>query len=157
MKPWALWNDPASDRKRVRSTGTAIRRDADRWAAKLEAELAAGVAQGGRRTTWKEFRGRVERDFLPEKRPSTRDRYVAAMNAVERHMNPALMTGIDADALDGFKAGLRAKGVRETTVANDLRHVMAVLRRGHRRKVVAGSSSTRIRPGRTGRGRNSTR
>lgn len=133
---YCQWTDPASGRKKTRTTGTAIKRDAERFRVKLEDELNAGEDAIARRLTWPDFRLRVESDFLPDKRENTRERYTAAMNALERHINPNLMTGIDADAIARFKADLRERGNAEATVAAQLRHLKALLRWGMRNRML---------------------
>ena len=125
------WTDPATGRKRTRSTGHKVKRDAERWAAKLEQELNDGTA-AVTRVTWKDFRTRLERDFLPDKRPSTRDRYKTALDSVERHVNPKLLTGVTAEAVGRYKAAMRAAGQADAGVAANLRHLKAVLRWGFR-------------------------
>lgn len=132
----AQWTDPESGRKKTKSTGHEKRRDAERWAAKLEKELANGELQPNSRLTWKEFRERVKRDLLPEKRESTQCSYLGTMNAVEEHLSPLLVSGINAEAIDNFKSAMREKGSRETTIAQKLRTLKAILRWGHRRKLI---------------------
>lgn len=134
---YCQWLDPESGRKRTRSTGHKIQRKAEQYRGDLERELNAGVALAGRRTTWADFRKRVERDFLPEKRPLSRVSYATALNVVEETLSPLLVTAIDAEAIDRFKAALRARDVKDTTIASYLRMLKAVLRWGHKRRLIA--------------------
>lgn len=127
----AQWTDPETGRKRTKSTGTSIKRDAERWAAKLEGELKDGDTQQ-LRTTWADFKKRVDRDFMPEKRPNTQTRYRSAISAVEKQLNPKLVTAIDVDAVNELKAKLRDIDNSEATVAAHLRHLKSLLRWGQR-------------------------
>ncbi|HEX6987661.1 MAG TPA: tyrosine-type recombinase/integrase, partial [Planctomycetaceae bacterium] len=138
---YCQWTDPATGRKRTRSSGCKRERDAERFRSKLEDEVNAGEIGDRHKTTWEDFRKRVERDFLPEKRESTRLGYAGAMNAVEELLAPKLVSAIDGEAIDTLKAKLREKGlkgkpIRETTIASYLRHIKALLRWGHRRKLI---------------------
>lgn len=128
---YAQWVDPETGKKRTKSTGTSINRDAERFAGKLQDELNNGAIVG-KRTTWKEFRTRAERDFLPEKRENTQEKYRSVLNVVQDALKPNLLTGINADAIGDLKAKLRAKGNAEATVAAHLRHLKALLRWGQR-------------------------
>ena len=127
----AQWTDPRTGRKRTRSTGQKVRREAERWVGRFKKELVAG-ADGPGRVTWAEFVARAERDFLTDKRPRTADRYRTTIAAVERILNPKLLTAIDAEAVGKMKAATRAAGNAEATVASHLRHLKALLRWGHK-------------------------
>ncbi len=123
----AQWVDPKTGRKRTKSTGQKIRREAERWVGRFKKELVAG-ADGPGRVTWAAFVARLERDFLPDKRPATVARYRTTVAAVERHLNPLLLTAVDAEAVGRLKAAMRAAGNADATVASYLRHLKAALR-----------------------------
>jgi len=103
----AQWTDPVTGKKKTRSLGTNIRRDAEREAGALEKELRAGTHRGPSRTTWKEFRERFEGESVPSKAPKTADKVQAMFNAVERHVNPKLLASLDADQISRFQKALR--------------------------------------------------
>ena len=127
----AQWVDPKTGRKRTKSTGQKVRREAERWVGRFKKELVAG-ADGPGRVTWADFIARVERDFLTDKRPRTADRYRTAIAAVERVLNPKLLTAVDAEAVGKLKAAMRESGNAPATVASHLRHLKALLRWGHK-------------------------
>lgn len=122
------WTDPETGKLRRRSAGTKIKREAERFAAKLESELNDPRAKLNPRTTWEDFKDRVERDFLPDKRPSTRERYLATLNVFERAIKPKLLTGIRAAEIGQFKGACREAGNTDQTVAAHLRHLKSLLR-----------------------------
>lgn len=133
----AQWTDPETGRKRTKSTGTPNKRDAERFGGKLEKSLNAGDQVQTRRHLWADFRKNVETSMLVTKRPTTQVSYKETLRAVETHVNPLYVTGVNAEAVDTFTAALRAAGVRESTVAKHLRTLKAVLRWGHKRKYLA--------------------
>jgi hypothetical protein len=59
-----LWTDPETGRLRTKSAGTPRRRDAERAAAKLEAEISDGKHSAMASVTWQEFRTCYEEDSL---------------------------------------------------------------------------------------------
>lgn len=122
------WTDPETGKARRQSTGTPNKRDAERFRLRLENELNDPHAKRNPRTTWEQFREAVERDFLPDKRPSTRERYRVVMNSFERAIAPKLMTGIRAKEIGEFKAACREAGNSDATIALNLRHLKSLLR-----------------------------
>ena len=133
----AQWKDPVSGKVRQRSTGHTVRRDAERFAARLEKELNDGLA-GASRATWAEFRERAERDFLPTVRDATADKYRTAMTKVEAHLRPKLLTELTPEKLGRLAAALRKEPGRggkpksAASVASNMRHLKALLNWAHR-------------------------
>ena len=133
----AQWTDPQSGKVKMKSTGRNVRREAERFAARLEKELNDGPA-GTRRATWAEFRDRAERDFLPTVRGTTADKYRTAMSKVETHLRPKLLTELTPEKLGRLAAALRKEPGRggrpksAASVASNLRHLKALLNWGHR-------------------------
>ena len=132
----AQWTDPISGKPRLRSTGHKVERDAERWAARLENDLNDGLVTPAN-ATWEELVERAERDFLPDKRPRTRDCYRTAMRDIAKHLNPKRLTGITGEAIGKLKAGLRADGCKPATVASRLRHIKALLRWANKQGMLA--------------------
>ena len=58
----AQWVDPKTGRKKSRSTGTRIKRDAERFAGKLEDDLNAGKVHRRGKTLWSTFRERYQEE-----------------------------------------------------------------------------------------------
>ncbi|GAB4146511.1 MAG: hypothetical protein Tsb009_19190 [Planctomycetaceae bacterium] len=124
----AQWTDPVSGRKKTRTTGTPIKREALRYAGKLESELNAGTYQQKQRTEWKDFRQRFERDYLPGKAQGTFNRYRTALNAVERTINPKRLAAVDSVALSRMMATMRKEQKSEATIKSHLTHLKVAFR-----------------------------
>lgn len=119
--------DPVSGRQRARSTGTANRREADRIAAKWEAELQDGRYRQPSRASWDEFRSRYETEKIASLSANTAEATSAAFNHVENLINPKLLSALTPDMLSRFQAALRKTGIAETSIATHLRHLRAGL------------------------------
>lgn len=61
----AKWIDPASSRTKQKSTKSNIKRDAERFAARLEKELNDGTYFEQTKTKWSDFRERYETEVMP--------------------------------------------------------------------------------------------
>ena len=131
---YAQWTCRETGRKRTQSTKAKNRRDAERYAERLERQLNAGEDIAARRMPWKEFREKVEAVMLADKRPATRVSYIETLKAVETHCSPLLVSGITTEALDRLVKAVRAGGASQATVAKHLRTLKAILRWGYRRK-----------------------
>lgn len=123
----AQWSDPVTGRKRTRSTGETVRREAERFAAKLEKQLEEG---GGltERITWAEFRQRYETEVLPGRALKTRQKMRSTLNAVENLIDPKYVMAMTAAQVSRFQAKLRETGVLETTIKSHLSCLRALLR-----------------------------
>jgi integrase len=154
------FRDPITGRKRTRSTGIERtgrkreRTEAERVAAKWEADLREGRYSSPSKSTWADFRQRYEDEVLPGLASGTEEKVTTVFNLVETILNPQRLRDLTADRLSHFKAELRkgtnarepgkAKshkrqpgkraaepqpaGRSETTVASYLAHLMAALR-----------------------------
>lgn len=122
----AQWADPVTGRKRTRSTGKTTRKDAERFAAKLETQLEEG---GGliERITWDEFRRRYETEVLAGRALKTRQKMRSTLNAVETHIAPKYVAAMSSALVSRFQAKLRATGVLETTVKSHLSCLRALM------------------------------
>ncbi|MEZ6044934.1 MAG: hypothetical protein R3C11_05015 [Planctomycetaceae bacterium] len=58
------YTDPETGKQKARSTGTNRKREAERIAAKWEAEVREGRYKMPSRITWKEFRDRYETEHV---------------------------------------------------------------------------------------------
>ena len=67
----AEWTDPVTGKLRSKSTKQSTKRDAERFAAKLEEELLRGDDTNSRYLTWKSFRQRYEEEVLTGQSPRT--------------------------------------------------------------------------------------
>lgn len=124
----AQWDDPVTGKTRTASTKTRVRREAERFAARLEDELNAGDYKPPTRTLWTEFRERYENEVGAHKAPKTLLKTQAMFNAMEELIAPKYLGAINSDVASKFQAALRAKGLAEFTIHGHLRELRKTLR-----------------------------
>jgi len=122
-----VYRDPISGRKVARSSGTTNRREAERRAAVWQDELNSGRYQSPSKLTWAEFRRRYETEKLASRAPRTQATAAVAFGHLERVLNPDRLAKLTSDAMSRFQAKLRAEGMRDVTIAKNLRHIRAAL------------------------------
>jgi len=83
----AQWNDPITGKRKYKSTGTIIKREAERFAARLEDDIRENAAKPVD-ADWGLLRQRYEDEHLSRKSDSTFSKTCTAMDAVERIVNP---------------------------------------------------------------------
>lgn len=131
------YRDPVTGKQVARSTGTPKKRDAERAAAKWEAELREGRYQKSSRVTWEEFRERYDRDVMSGLKPSTATTYDATFNVFERLRRPTKLAELTTSILTAFVTDLRAQVSSPATIARHLRALMVALRWAHREGLLA--------------------
>ena len=119
--------DPITGKQVPRSTRTTVRREAERIAAKWEAELQENRYVKPTNISWSDFRERYENEKLASLAPNTLETAVTALNHVEGLINPQKLTALMAEVLSKFQSKLRATGMKETSIATQLRHLRAAL------------------------------
>lgn len=119
--------DPVTGRQQCRSARTTSRRDAERAAAKWEAELQAGRYRKPSKLSWAEFRTRYEDEKLSSLSPNTAEATASAFNHLEKFISPGRLASVTATVLSQFQAELRRTGIQETSIATHLRHLRAAL------------------------------
>ena len=127
--------DPMTGRKKTKTTGIeragkASRTKAERVAAAWESELRAGRYQAPLKTTWAEFRRRYVAEKLSGLASNTQRQAATIFRAMERVLNPKLLSDITAERLSHHFAEMRAKGRSENTIAAHLAYIRAALRWG---------------------------
>lgn len=133
----AQWTDPLTRRKKTRSTGKDRRRDAERFAAKLEQELNDGTFHDDRPITWEKFRERYEADVLPGQALKTQAKTRSTFNAFEKLLGaPKFLASLDAEAIGRFGRLLRENGREEFTVKGHLSALKRILRWAQRMKLL---------------------
>jgi len=155
---WQLYYvDPVTERRVWRSTKTTDRRAADRAAARLEADLAAGVNGDLDRITWSEFVERFELEHLTGVAPKTQAAYRTALQAFADEIDPARLASVTSDTLSRFAAALRRRErkLSETSIDTYLTHLASSLSWAHHvgllnrlptRPRIRGASQARHRP-----------
>jgi integrase len=124
--------DPFSGKQVQRSTGTTKQRDAERKAAKWEAELREGRYQKRCNMSWEDFRTYYSDNALPGLAVASMSCYETTLNVFERASNPQHLADVTTVRVTGFVTQLRKKGRSEATVAHHLRHLKSTMRWAHR-------------------------
>jgi len=119
--------DPVTGKVKSRSTRTNNRREAERVAAKWEAELQEGRYREPNKINWEEFRDRYENEKLASLSGNTLSAATSAFNHLERMINPGKLLALTATELSRFQSELRRTGIEETSIATHLRHIRAAL------------------------------
>lgn len=154
------WRPQPGSRKRVSvTTGTADPAEAERLRQQTEACLQLGhtpplLAQRrrGRRTagapsteiqetarplTWQEFRAIYEAEAVSARKPTTRENVARQLRQFERHAHPTTLAGVDAACLARYCVIRRQLGHKPSTIKVALGAVLAALRWGRKRGLVA--------------------
>ncbi len=125
--------DPVTGKKKTRSTcivRTGRKKDrteAERVAAKWEAELREGRYCAPSKITWAEFRERYEMEALAGLADGTFHKVGAVFSVLERVLNPLRLADVTAARLSHYQAELRRQGRSEDTIASHLAHIKAAL------------------------------
>ena len=120
--------DSVTGKWHSRSTRATTRRDAERAAAKWEAELQEGKShEPSKNISWEGFRERYELENLASLAESTQASAGTALNHIERLVAPRNLRVLTPTVLNKFQAKMRQEGMRETTIATHLRHLRAAL------------------------------
>jgi hypothetical protein len=117
--------DPTTGRQCARSTGTNVRREAERIAGKWEDELHSGKYQPPAKIDWATFRERYESEKGASLAENSLSAAVSAFNHLERVSTPQKLSSINSSILSQFQAKLREEGMRDSTIATHLRHLRA--------------------------------
>ena len=122
------WHDPETGRQRTKSAKTTRRRDAEREAARLEADLKAGKLSGPPAWTWAHFKAQYQEQHLSGLADRTFRTMLTVAGHVERICAPALVSSLTSDKISRFQSTLRAEGKSEATIASYSRTLKAALR-----------------------------
>lgn len=122
------YRDPFTGKQTARTTGTRSKRDAERAAAKWEAELRDGRYKALCRMSWADFREKYETEVIPGLAESTGDRRASTLNYIESTINPQRVAELTTARLSVFASTLRENGMKDTTLSCHLGHLKPVLR-----------------------------
>lgn len=123
----AQWSDPITGLKKTRTTGTSERRKAERFAARLEDQIAEGKLPQLEFVTFEAFRKRYKAEVVPSLAPRTAGKVQSAFNAVEKHINPKWLIALDASQISKLGAAMRDAGRSEATIKSTLATLMSAL------------------------------
>ncbi len=137
--PWSVgWIDP-DGKRRSKRIGSKSR--AQKFARRIEGQLAAGIYENENRKLWSEFRRDYEMKVLSGMEAATRVQQEIAIKHFERIVKPQRMRGITASAIADYVAKRRREGknkrkgsgpVSPATVNKELRAIRSVLRKAVR-------------------------
>jgi integrase len=120
------YTDPRSGKQVARSAGSNVRRQAERAAAKWEAELREGRYQKLVHISWQDFRERYERHVDQEHADKTLLKVISVLNAVEQLEDPRRLCDLDDQRLIAFKQKLQTT-CSPSTVGSYLAHLRSAL------------------------------
>lgn len=119
--------DPETGKQVAKSARTRSKSQADRAAGKWEDELREGRYKSVSRITWKEFRTKYEDEVLSGLSVGNDANKSTVLNHLERTVNPLLVSDLTTRKISAFVGKLRSDGMKETTLAGHLAHLMPVL------------------------------
>lgn len=129
------WKDPVTGRIKTRSTETTVRREAERFAGRLEDELNAGLYKSPKKTTWVEGREKFTRSRR-SKAKKTQQKTTSMFNAVERLVSPQLIQSMTASVISGFSNALYDERLKPATIRGHLAEIRKFLRWAHRMDMI---------------------
>lgn len=125
-----------------RSTGCVHRRDADRFAAKLEVELAAGETRT--RSTWGEATDLFLAEFTPGLDPASAKKFHQTFRLVDRLIEPRNLEALTEGHIASMVAAMRRADRSEWTIKGHLQRLGQFLDWCVRRKVLAKAPNARL-------------
>lgn len=123
----AQWEDPITGRLKTRSTNTPRRREAERFAGALAAEINAGQLDEVAQTTWETAADRYASEVLSSRAVKTLHKFNATRKAVQEIIDPKFLRAMSASQISRFQTGLREKGLAEATIKSHLAALKAFL------------------------------
>lgn len=121
------WNEPGTRIIRQKTSGTANRREAEKLAAQLEADLNAGRVFAVSRVGWADFRERVEDERFAFLAEGTAGPIRSALNHVERLLRPKYLSDLTTQALSAAFAKLQDEGLKPATLSGFRAHLRSLL------------------------------
>lgn len=124
----ARWNDPITDLIKTLSTKCTVRREAERFAARLEDELNSSKFQRSDRITWAEFRKRYKEEVSAGKAKSTGYKTESMFNRVESEHHPKYLSAVaNENFISMYAAKMRESQARPFTIRGHLAELRKVL------------------------------
>ncbi|MFO7907713.1 MAG: tyrosine-type recombinase/integrase [Pirellulaceae bacterium] len=140
--PWSVgWYDPEG-KKRSKRIGS--RSMAQKYARKIEGQLAAGTYETEQKTKWSQFRKEYETNIVSKLKPRSRLSVKHGLDSFERIIHPSHVSTIKARDLDQFVSVRMSEKGRKPgsttspyTVKKELSVVRAALNVAHRWEYLA--------------------
>lgn len=122
------WIDPLTERLRTLSTRTARKRDAERFAGKLQSDLNEGKYSKIVKTPWAHVADKYESDVLAGKATGTLQKWLSTRHKVEAYLNPVSAASVTADRIGELTRKLRETKIAEASIKSYLAMLRAMLR-----------------------------
>lgn len=121
------WRDPVTGKLKTKSTKTNKRREAERFAGALQAQLNAGQYQETVNATWKTIADRYQTEVLASLAIKTQSKFQATRNAVDEIISPQMAASLTTSEISKYQAKLREQGKAEATIKSHLSCLRACL------------------------------
>jgi hypothetical protein len=125
------WTDPVTGRTKTKTTDVPAvesrRREAERLAGELQADLRNSHDVSPARYGWKTFRERYEAEVAPGLADSSQQKIGVVLDRLEKEIKVARLADLDATRISKFVSILRQDGLRESTIDSYCGHLKAAL------------------------------
>jgi hypothetical protein len=124
----AEFTDPRTGHRHRKTLGTVNRREAEREAGRIEAELREGQWIATRKTKWKDFREKYETEGMFDLAPASVRVFQNAAVKLEKLVQPSTLQSLTEERLNSFTTLCLSEGLSKHTIGAYLRHLKASLR-----------------------------
>lgn len=124
----AEFTDPRTGHRHRKTLGTVNRREAEREAGRIEAELREGQWIATRKTKWKDFREKYETEGMFDLAPASVRVFQNAAVKLEKLVQPSTLQSLTEERLNSFTTLCLSEGLSKHTIGAYLRHLKAALR-----------------------------
>jgi integrase len=125
------WTDPVTGRTKTKTTDVPAvesrRREAERLAGELQADLRNNHDVSPARYGWKTFRERYESEIAPGLAASSQQKIGVVLDRLEKEIKVQRLADLDATRISKFVSILRQSGLRPSTIDSYCGHLKAVL------------------------------
>jgi len=121
------WVDPVTGRKKTKSTKTKVRREAERFAGALQAQLNAGQYEETVNATWETVANRYKEEVLISLALKTQWKFQAVRNGINKIISPKLASSLSTGEISKYQSKLRDNGLAEATIKSHLGALRACL------------------------------
>jgi integrase len=137
---WEMqWKDPVTGKKITRSTGTPMKRDAERIAARIEGEINSGDGLlETSRLTWDEFVAKYRAEVLDGQSRGGRDKMLSVLRCFKKLVNPAKLAVVGPQQVGQFSRLMRVAKTPETTIYSNLNCLRSALNWAFRQRLIRG-------------------
>jgi len=141
---WILqWEDAITGLTKSRTSGIARiganggRVEAERVAARLQAELESGLSPRGGRMAWETFRERYETEYVPSLSKESAAKIQVVFGLVSRVLHTKCLRDLGEQQISHLAAELRREGKSESTIHSYLATLKAILNWGREQKLIS--------------------